>query len=193
MSDEKIRVFVASKISWIKMHQLKFAGQQSKPEMQYNSGEKIYIWGKEHELIIEYSNKNHPISVAHNTFILTVKSESTTKQREKLVNEWYRDELKKVIPSMLATWQSRMGVEAKEFRIKNMKTRWGTCNTIEKRIWLNLQLAKSPIECLEYVVVHELTHLLERLHSKNFIAYMDNFLPNWRKTKKELNSLTFNG
>lgn len=103
--------------------------------------------------------------------------------------DWYRRNIKKEIPQLLEKWQKIIGVTASDWGVKNMKTRWGTCNIEDKRIWLNLQLVKKPFECLEYVMVHELVHLLEKNHNKIFISYMDEFLPNWRKIKEELNSL----
>ncbi|MFZ2539219.1 MAG: SprT family zinc-dependent metalloprotease [Oscillospiraceae bacterium] len=187
ISDDKIRLFVTSKISWITKQQRKFDGQEQQPQRQYISGETIYLWGKQYKLIVMYSNKFNHISVTENEFVLTVRKESTVKQRNNVINDFYRAELKKSIPPMLINLQPKMGVVAKEFRIKNMTTRWGTCNTNEKRIWLSLQLAKRPVECLEYVVIHELTHLLEKPHSKKFYAYMDKFSPNWKATKKGLN------
>lgn len=100
---------------------------------------------------------------------------------------WQRDELRRMIPALIAKWEPTMGVAVSEFGIRRMKTRWGTCNIRTKKIWLNLELVKQPLHCIEYLVVHEMTHLLERLHSARFFGYMDRFLPEWRKWKMELN------
>lgn len=119
--------------------------------------------------------------------VLQAGQESTSAQREHLLNEWYREQMKQVIPDLLRKCENIVGVQAKEWRIKNMRTKWGTCNIQKKRIWLNLQLVKKSPECLEYIIVHELVHLLERNHNKRFYGYMDCFYPNWRKVRESLN------
>ena len=105
------------------------------------------------------------------------------------MNEWYRREIKKVIPDLLEKWEKITGVSASQWRVKLMKTRWGTCNIKAKRIWFNLELAKKPVLCLEYIIVHELVHLLERHHNENFLRLMEKFMPQWKKYKEELNRL----
>ena len=117
-----------------------------------------------------------------------MREKSTATQREKILNEWYRSFLKAEIPKLIELWQDKIGVKVSSRGVKNMKTRWGTCNTRAKRIWLNLQLAKKPLSCLEYIIVHELTHLLEKNHNEVFVAYMDKFIPTWRMQKDLLNS-----
>ena len=105
------------------------------------------------------------------------------------MDEWYRAQLKELLPPVIAKWEKRMGVHLNEFAIKKMKTKWGTCNREARRIWLNLELAKKPFECIEYIVVHEMVHLLERNHNDRFVALMDRYLPEWKELKKELNKL----
>ena len=107
--------------------------------------------------------------------------------RARALEHWYREQLKALIPPLLTTWQPEMRVEAAQWGIKKMKTRWGSCNIRARRIWLSLELARKPAACLEYVVVHELTHLLERRHNRRFVAYMDQFLPTWRLARAEIN------
>ena len=107
------------------------------------------------------------------------------------MREWYRRELKALIPPLIKKWEPQIGVKVKSWGVKLMKTKWGSCNIAAKRIWLNLELAKKNPTCPEYIVVHEMVHLLERLHNEKFVAYMDKFLPNWRSTKAELNGLVF--
>ena len=107
------------------------------------------------------------------------------------MTEWYRKELRELIPPLIAKWEPILGVRVNEFGIKKMKTRWGSCNPEVKRIWLNLELAKKSPTCIEYVLVHEMAHLLERSHNETFVAYMDKFLPNWRAIKAELNGLIY--
>jgi predicted metal-dependent hydrolase len=134
-------------------------------------------------------NHRNSVEIKGNMLILTVRESSTSQQREKVMTEWYRKQLKEILPKLVAKWEETIGVEAESVRVKNMLTRWGTCNTKDKRIWFNLQLAKKPIECLEYVVVHELVHLLEKSHNSVFVGYMDTYLPDWRVTRKRLNSI----
>ncbi len=109
-----------------------------------------------------------------------------------MMNEWYRAELKKLIPPIIEKWEKQIGVSVNEWQVKQMKTKWGTCNIEAKRIWLNLELAKKPIECLEYVVVHEMVHLLERYHNDRFFGFMDKYLPKWKFHREELNRLPVN-
>ncbi|WP_205747628.1 SprT family zinc-dependent metalloprotease [Desulforhopalus sp. IMCC35007] len=123
----------------------------------------------------------HEVKVKNNTtLLLHVRPETTTANRLVVLNDWYRVQLKKRIPSLLDKWQSKIGVEASSWGVKRMKTRWGSCNIGSKRIWLNLELAKKPPECLEYVLVHELVHLLERHHNDRFRGFRDRFMPTWR-------------
>jgi hypothetical protein len=189
MNEEAIRMFAVTKISWIHKQQEKFKNQPRQSEREYVSGESVYLWGKRYRLEVVYSNRCNDIQLKRDRLILQVREASTTEQREKILNAWYQQHLKKEIPLVLKKWQKSIGVMASDWGVKNMKTRWGTCNVKDKRIWLNLQLAKKPHQCLEYVVVHELVHLFEKNHTKAFVAYMDSFLPDWRTTKEELNGL----
>jgi hypothetical protein len=185
--DEAIQLFIITKTSWIKKQIEKFEKQLRQTEREYVSGESHYVWGRRYRLEIRHNRANN-VEIKGNKLILTVRETSTTQHRENVMTEWYRDQLKEKLPALVAKWEEIIGVRAESVRVKNMLTRWGTCNTKAQRIWINLQLAKKPIECLEYVVVHELVHLLEKNHSSIFIEYMDKYLPTWRVTKDELNS-----
>lgn len=185
--DETIQIFIAKKISWIRKQIEKFEDQPRQTEREYVSGESHYVWGRRYRLEIRHNHVNS-VGIKGNKLILTVRKASTTRQRENVLTEWYREQLKKKLPELVANWEKIIGVRAESVRVKNMQTRWGTCNVKDKRIWINLQLAKKPIKCLEYVVVHELVHFLEKKHNSTFIGYMDKFLPDWRVTKDELNS-----
>lgn len=189
MNDDAIRIFIITKLGWIKKQQEKYKNQLRQCEREYVSGESVYLWGKRYRLDVMYSNAYNNVKIKGNKLIFQVRGASTKDQREKVLNDWYRKNIKEEIPQLLEKWQKIIGVTANDWGVKNMKTRWGTCNIKDKRIWLNLQLAKKPFNCLEYVIVHELVHLLEKNHNKIFISYMDEFLPNWRKIKEELNSL----
>lgn len=192
MNDEAIKMFVVSKISWIKKHQEKYKNQPKQCKREYISGESVYVFGKRYTLELVYSNRCNDVKIDGDQLILQVREESTIEHRANILNEWYRENIKREIPKLLEKWQKIIGVTAEEWGVKNMKTRWGTCNVRDKRIWLNLQLAKKHPKCLEYVVVHELVHLLEKSHNNIFIGYMNKFLPNWRETKKELNTFVGN-
>lgn len=189
MNDEAIRVFIITKIGWIKKQQEKYKNQPRQCERAYVSGESVYFWGKRYRLDVVHSNVCNDVRIKGDKLIFQVREASTTEQRANVLNAWYRESIKKEIPKLLEKWQNVIGVTANAWGVKNMKTRWGTCNVKDKRIWFNLQLAKKYAECLEYVIVHELVHLLEENHNKIFIGYMDKFLPNWRIIKDELNAL----
>jgi predicted metal-dependent hydrolase len=190
VSDENIRLFVTSKISWIRTQQNKFAKQLRHNEREFVSGETIYIWGKQYFLQVEYSSKANNFLLDGERAILTVRQESTAKQRENYVNEVLRKHLKNEITRLLPVWEQKTGLQCKRWLVKYMKTRWGTFSERTGTMSFNLQLAPKPIECLEYIIVHELGHITHRNHGKGFIAYMDTYLPYWRETKNKLNNLT---
>lgn len=185
--DETIRRFAISKINWINSQIDKFESRKIKTDPEYVTGEIHYVWGLPYDLIVDYQNKS-AVEISDNKLMLKVSKVSTPSQREKILIEWYRDQLKDKLPQLVEKWEEIIGVKVESARIKNMTTRWGTCNTRDKRIWINLQLAKKPIKCLEYVVVHELVHLLEASHNAVFKGYMDQFIPDWPDIKRELNS-----
>jgi len=187
VSDESISMFVRLKIGWIKKQQEKFANQPRQSERKFVSGETLYVWGKQYFLQVDYSYKGNSIKLIGDKAILTVRKESTPKQRENFVNEWYRGLLKAEIEKRLPKWQETTGLQCNSWQTKYMTTRWGTCNVNTKKIWLNLQLAKKPFECLDYVILHELVHLKEKKHNPGFIALMDKYMPYWRGMKKLLN------
>lgn len=189
MSQKVIEDFAVSKINWIQEKRKKYEKQPKEIELQYISGENIYLWGSSYSLELRYSNVCSKVMLLEERIVIQVPMNSTPEQKERCLNEWYRIQLKERIPLLIAKWENRIGVQVQDWGVKNMKTRWGTCNTSAKRIWLNLQLAKKKPECLEYVVVHEMTHLLERNHNQRFYGFMDKFLPDWRNIKDELNSV----
>lgn len=189
LSDESIAMFVRTKLGWIKKQQEKFAEQPRQTKREYVSGETLYVFGHQYFLRVEYSYKGNSLVLEGNEAILTVRKESTAKQRETFVNEWYRTLLKEKVKIYLPKWENITGLHCDSWQIKYMTTRWGTCNTNTRKIWLNLQLAKKPIECLEYVILHELAHLKVRNHSKDFVVIMDQYMPYWRDVKNTLNNL----
>ncbi len=189
LSDESIAMFVRTKIGWIKKQKEKFENQPRQSEREYVSGETLYLFGKQYFLKVEYSHKGNSLVLSGNDAILTVRKESAAKQREAFVNEWYRALLKEKIEYFLPIWEQRTNLYCDSWHTKYMTTCWGTCNTRSKRIWLNLQLAKKPAECLEYVILHELIHLKINNHGNEFVALMDKYMPDWRDVRKLLNNL----
>ncbi len=190
-AEDTIRMFAASRIEWIKKHREKIADRVKQRARRYITGESYYLWGNQYYLDVIYSNARNNVSINGQKIILQVHRTTTFAQRAKLMENWYRKILKKVIPPLFQKCEKIVGVRAKEWKVKNMKTKWGTCNVRAKRIWLNLQLVKKTPECLEYVIIHELVHFLEKSHNSIFKAYMDRFYPNWRAVKAYMNKHTF--
>jgi len=186
MSDDAIERFVRTKVSWMKTQQAKFTGQLRQTERQYVSGETLYLWGKQYFLQVDFGNRNS-IELSGNTVKLTVRQDSTVKQRDNFVREWYRDLLKGEITRLLPKYENLTGLKCNSWQTKYMMSKWGTCNIPERKIWLNLQLAKKPVECLEYIILHELIHLRVKNHNADFTALMDKYMPFWREVKKKLN------
>ena len=186
-SDESIEIFIRTKLGWIRRQQEKFEKQPRQTEREYVSGEALYVWGRQYYLLVNYSNKGNSLVLDGEKAILTVREGSTTEQRAKVVNEWYRGILKTEITRILPKCEKIAGLHPAKWQIKYMTTRWGTCNVVSRKIWINLQLAKKTPECLEYIILHELTHLKEKSHNENFVAMMDRFIPNWREIRKNLN------
>ncbi len=187
LSDESIAMFVRTKISWIKKQQDKYKMQPRQTERKYISGESFYVLGRQYYLQVEYSYKGNSLVLSGDKAVLTVRKESTPKQREAYVREWYREILKSEIAKYLPKWEKKTGFYCNSWQTKYMTTRWGTCNVNTKKIWFNLQLAKKPIECLEYIILHELTHLNVKNHGEDFVAILDVNMPYWREVKKKLN------
>lgn len=190
LTDEAITMFVRTKLGWIKKQQEKFQQQPRQSERQYVSGETLYVWGKQYFLQVEYSHKGNAFTLSGDTAILTVRKESSPKQRESFVNEWYRNRLKQEVAKYLPKWEKTTGLYCSSWQSKYMTTKWGTCNPTSKKIWLNLQLAKKPIECLEYIILHELAHLKVHNHGPEFTAILDQYMPYWREHKRRLNDST---
>ena len=189
MNQDTIRVFLISKLSWIKQKQKKFAAQQRETPRDCINRESHYLWGKRYLLRVVEQDERPKISLGHSEIILTVRPKTSTAQKQAIMDEWLREELKKALPPLIAKWEPVMGVKVKKFFVQKMKTRWGSCNYTKANVRFNSELAKKPIECLEYVVVHELVHLLEPSHNARFHRLMTQFLPHWKLIKDELNRL----
>ncbi len=191
MDDEAVRLAVVSKLSWIRRHQKTFADQPRQSQREMISGESHYFLGRCYRLTVTERNGPNRITL-NGTSNLTMQLRPGTDRdkREQLLNTWYRQHMKELVPDLISKWQPIIGVQVADWGIKKMKTRWGSCNTRDHRVWLNLELAKKSLDCIEYVLVHEMVHLLERKHSERFKALMDQFLPQWRLNRDELNQTT---
>ncbi len=189
VTDDNVRLAVVSKLSWIKRQQQDFKYQPRQSERAYVSGECHYYFGKRCRLeVIEREGKPEIKLLKSGKLKMFVKPASTVDAKEKLLNEWYRYELKRAVPELLDKWQPIIDKEVAYWGIKKMKTKWGSCNIEQSRIWLNLELAKKPPECLEYILVHELVHLHERNHNERFKKLLEGFLPDWRTRVSALNA-----
>lgn len=188
VSDEAVRLAVIDKLAWIRRQKVRFAQQPRQSEREMVNGESHYFLGRRYRLRVH--EHDAPARVALRgvaSLDLFVRPGSSVEQREAVLLRWHREQLKALIPPLLEKWQPVLGVQIAAWGVKKMKTKWGSCNVDARRVWINLELAKKPPQCLEYLVVHELVHLLERQHNERFTALMDRFLPNWRSSRNSLN------
>jgi predicted metal-dependent hydrolase len=189
VNNDAVRLAVAGKLGWIKKHQARFRAQSRESGRELVSGESHYFLGRRYRLRVLHHDGVSRVEVRGKYAIeLHVRSGTTAERRRQILQDWYRQQLRELIPLLLNKWQEALGVQVTEWRIKKMKTKWGSCNFKARRIWLNLELAKKPILCLEYIIVHELAHLIERHHDDRFISIMDQHMPHWRLHRQELNS-----
>jgi predicted metal-dependent hydrolase len=186
VSDETVRSYAISKLSWIKEHRNRLIVRKPQPVYEYVSGESHFYNGNPYLLEVIPSLGRPKVELEHATLKLFIRTNNTKHQRSALLAEWYRERMKAQLPALITTWESRMGVEVREWGIKQMRSRWGSCNVRAHRIWLSLALAKKPVRCLEYVLVHEMAHLLVPNHSAQFKALMNTFLPQWKMLRQEL-------
>jgi len=188
IDDEAVRLFAISKLSWIKKHQAKFLQQEREKKREYVNGESHYFQGRRYLLNLVPSTSNPKVKIRNGSQLdLYVKKDASTEHKEKIMTHWYRKELKSQIPGLIAKWEQKIGVQVKDWGVKKMRTKWGVCNIEAGRIWINLELAKKSKNCLEYIIVHEMVHLLERHHNDRFISHMNRLLPHWRLLRDELN------
>ncbi len=189
VTDEAVRLAVVGKLGWIKRQRARFKAQPRQSAREMVRGESHYFLAIRYRLrVIQQSGAPRVVLPNRSTMELYVQPGTTAEQRERVLHWWYRQQLKELIPPLLEKWQSALGIQVADWRIKKMKTKWGTCSVGARRIWLNLELAKKPVQCLEYIVVHELVHLIERHHNDRFISIMDKHLPQWRLHRQKLNA-----
>jgi predicted metal-dependent hydrolase len=188
LNDEHIRLAVIARLSWIKRQreQLKGAARQSPRDMV--TGESHYVWGVRHRLQVIERPGRAEVVVQATRLVMSVPPELDTEARRQLLDRWRRRQLRAKIPELIAKWEPAVGRQVAHWQVRRMKTKWGSCNANAARLWFNLELAKKHPRCVEYIVLHEMTHLLERPHSERFRQLMDGFMPDWRARRDELNS-----
>jgi predicted metal-dependent hydrolase len=187
MNIETIRVFAVSKLGWIKQQQKKLREQQRETPRQYLDRESHYVWGKRYLLEVIEKDEAAGVDLKHSKMRLRVRPGTSEDKKQAIVDRWYRAQLKKAVPSLIAKWEPILGVKVERFFVQKMKTKWGSCNPESKSIRLNTDLARKPPECLEYIVLHEMVHLLVPGHGDGFTTLMDRYLPNWRLVRQTLN------
>jgi len=186
---DTIRVFAISKLGWIRQQQTKLRAQERETPREYVERESHDVWGKRYLLTVIESEGRPSVEVKHNRMFLRVPPRTGDRKREAVLEEWYREQLKEAVPPLIARWQRVLGVRVRRVFVQRMKTRWGSCNSRTCSIRLNTELAKKPRGCLEYLVVHEMIHLIEPTHNARFVALMDGAMPQWRIVREQLNRL----
>ena len=190
VDDAAVKLFAISKLAWIKKNQRKFGQQERQSPRAFAERESHYFEGRRYLLRVTEHEAPPKVIIKTKTYIdLYVRPNTSIEQRQIILNEWYRKQLKNQIPELIAKWEKTIGVTVSDWSVKQMKTKWGTCNIEQKRIWINLELAKKPLHCLEYIIVHEIIHLFERHHNARFLLLMEKYLPKWKYSKEELNRL----
>ena len=184
-----IRVFAISKLDWIRHQQQKLRNQVRETPREYIDRENHYLWGKCYLLNLIEIEAPARIELQHDHILLQVRPGATTDRKRTIVDEFYRSQIEAAIPPLIVKWEDLMGVDVASFSVRKMKTKWGSCTPALQTIRFNLELAKKPAKCLEYVIVHEMVHLLEPSHNYRFAALMDSFMPKWRFYQSELNRL----
>jgi len=187
MSLDTIRVFAISKLGWIRKQQQKKQEQERETPREYLDRESHYVWGQRYLLTVFEGEQSPSVELNQSHMVLKVRTRTSKAKKQAVVEEWYREQIKQAVPSLIGKWEPIIGEKVERFFVQRMKTKWGSCNPVTKGIRLNTELAKKSRECLEYVVVHEMVHLLERHHNERFIELMNKFLPRWRFYKEELN------
>ena len=186
---DTIRVFAISKLGWIKQQQKKISEQERESPREYLNRESHYVWGKRYLLKLIEKDAAPAVLLKHSHLVLQVRPGSSEEKKRDILDEWYRSQVKAAAPPVIAKWEPLMGVKVQRFFVQRMKTKWGSCSPASASIRLNTDLAKKPHECLEYLVVHEMAHLVEPTHNARFIALMDHFMPQWRGCREGLNRL----
>jgi len=189
MSNDTLRVFALSKLGWIRRQQSKLFEQEREAPREFLNRESHFVWGRRYLLTVSESDQPPLLSLSHNRMFIRVRPQTDAARKQAFIDEWYRDQIRTVAPPLIAKWERLIDVEVERFFVQRMKTKWGSCNSRARTIRLNTDLAKKPRECLEYLIVHELVHLLEPTHNARFVALMNQFMPKWEHHRETLNQL----
>jgi predicted metal-dependent hydrolase len=189
MKLDTVRVFAIAKLGWIKQQQCHLLAQKRETLREYVDRESHQVWGRRVLLTVLEQQAAPQVTVNHRRMILRVRPGSDRQQRQEILERWYRDEVRDVAETLIPKWEKRLKVKIGLLFVQRMKTKWGSCNPVTRNIRLNTDLAKKPPECLEYILVHELVHLLEPTHNARFVAWMDRVLPQWQLLRQQLNQL----
>lgn len=187
LDDDQVRLAVIQRLPWIKRQRAQLQGAQRQTEREMVTGESHFVWGRRLRLkVIERPGRPH-IEVDGERLVLYAAPDSTAEERRERLDSWYREQLRHEIPSLITSWETALDVSVPKWTIRRMKTKWGSCNRESRHIWFNVELAKKHPDCLEYIVVHEMTHYFERNHGERFTRLMDTHLPDWRSRRDMLN------
>lgn len=189
MKLDTIRVFAISKLGWIKQQQKKLREQERETPREYLERESHYVWGKRYLLNLAVSNEAPSVVLKHRRLFLSIRPGTDETKKQAILDAWYRDQVRKAVPRLISKWELILGVKVARIFVQQMKTKWGSCNFRTGGIRLNTDLAKKPRECLEYIVLHEMIHLLEPTHNARFVSLMDRFMPRWQFRREVLNRL----
>lgn len=186
---EVARAYAISKLGWIRDQQAKLLGQVRESPRQFVERESHYLWGRRHLLTVVELEAKPFVTLDHKRITLTVRPGSTKEKRAEIIHEWHKSLLHEVVPQLISKWEPKLKVKVAGYFLQRMKTKWGSCNDKAGHIRLNTELVKKPKDLLEYVIVHEMTHLIEPTHSDRFIAILEEHYPTWREARAELNDL----
>lgn len=189
MSLDTIRVFAISRLAWIRQQQKRLQEQKRETPREYLDRESHYVWGRRYLLEVAENEGPPFVVLKHRRMILGVRPRTGRAARNEILAGWYRELVRAEVPDLIARWKDLLGTQVRQVFVQQMKTRWGSCNPGARTIRLNTELAKKPKDCLDYVVLHEMVHLLEPKHGKRFIALMDQFMPRWQFLRQKLNRL----
>lgn len=187
VSDDAIIAFASSRLNWIRAQIATFEKHERESKREYVSGESFYLFGKRYLLNTIQANKNN-LEIQNDRIFLSLKKNKSNEQKINFVNNWYRIKLRVELKKLLAIWQEKTNLIPESWQIKDMKTKWGSCTKNKAKLWFNLQLVKKPIECIEYVVLHELIHLRVEKHNNEFKNLMHQYMPDWQERKNKLNN-----
>ncbi|MDS2171345.1 SprT family zinc-dependent metalloprotease [Nesterenkonia sp. CL21] len=187
LDDDQVRLAVIQRLPWIKRQRKELQDTPRQSEREMVTGESHYVWGVRRRLkVVERPGRAH-LEVDGERLVLYTPADSTADRRRENLDQWYREQLREVLPDIIARWEAKLEVSVPKWTIRRMKTKWGSCNRETRHIWFNVELAKKHPDCLEYIVVHEMAHYFERNHGERFTKLMDGLLPDWRSRRDQLN------